>query len=44
MAFVRTGMIIVALLLGWAAVRVHPAAHSLPQQATLSQLATHAAS
>ena len=44
MAFVRTGMIIIALLLGWAAVRVQPAAHSLPQQAILSHTVTHAAS
>ena len=44
MAFVRTGVIIVVLLLGWAAVRVQPAVHSLPQQATLSQTFTHKAS
>jgi len=44
MAFVRTGVIIVVLLLGWIAVRVQPAAHTLPPQATLSQTTTHAAS
>ncbi len=44
MAFVRTGVIIVALVMSWIAVRVQPAAHSLPPQATLSQTATHAAS
>ena len=32
MAFIRTGMIIVALVLGWAAVRSQSAAHSVPTQ------------
>ena len=44
MAFIRTGVIIVLLLLGWAAVRVQPAAHIWPQQATLSQTFIHKAS
>ena len=30
MAFVRTGLIIVALVLGWSAVRAHPVGASLP--------------
>ena len=32
MAFVRTGMIIVALVLGWAAMRSQSAAHIVPTQ------------
>lgn len=32
MAFIRTGMIIVALLLGWVAVRSQSTAHSIPAQ------------
>ena len=32
MAFVRTCMIIVALVLGWVAVRSQSAAHSVPMQ------------
>ena len=32
MAFVRTCMIIVALVLGWVAVRSQSAAHSVPTQ------------
>ena len=32
MAFVRTCVIIVALVLGWAAVRSQSAAHSVPTQ------------
>ncbi len=45
MAFVRTGLIIVALLLSWVAVRLPSAAHNMPpQQASLSQTAAHTAS
>ena len=32
MAFVRAGIIIVALVLGWVAVRSQSAAHSVPAQ------------
>lgn len=32
MAFIRTGIIIVALVLGWAAVRSQSAARSVPTQ------------
>ena len=32
MAFVRTGLIIVALVLGWMAVRLQPMAHAVPTQ------------
>ena len=42
MAFVRTGMIIVALLLGWVALRSQSAAQSIPSQTAQSQF--HAAS
>lgn len=44
MAFVRTGFIIVTLVLAWVAVRLPSAAHSLPPQATLSQTTAHRAS
>ncbi len=44
MAFIRTGLIIVALVLAWVAVRLPSAAHNLPPQATLSQTAAHTAS
>ncbi len=40
MAFVRTGVIIVALLLGWVAVRSHPVAHVM---AAAHNMAAHAA-
>ncbi len=40
MAFIRTGMIIVALLLGWVAVRSQSAAHSIPGQTAQSQFHT----
>lgn len=44
MAFIRTGMIIVALLLGWAAVRTQLAAHSMPAQTSLAHaLVAHVA-
>lgn len=33
MVFVRTGLIIVALLLGWTAVRAHPAGAPAPAAA-----------
>ena len=41
MAFVRTGLIIVALLMSWVAVRWQPAAHEIRPQATLSQTSAH---
>lgn len=40
MAFIRTGMIIVALLLGWVAVRTQSAAHGIPAQTAQSQFHT----
>jgi len=40
MAFIRTGLIIVSLLLGWAAVRTQLAAHSMPAQTSLAHALT----
>jgi len=45
MAFIRTGMIIVSLLLGWAAVRSQTDAHIMPIQITIGNTTTtHTAS
>ena len=44
MAFVRAGMIIVALLLSWVGMRSELAAHSLPPQAAMSQTLVQTAS
>ncbi len=40
MAFVRTCVIIVALVLGWVAVRSQSAAHSVPTQSALFHVPT----
>ncbi len=37
MAFVRTLMVIVALLLGWTAIRSQPSAHVLPVASQVEQ-------
>lgn len=37
MAFVRTLMVIVALLLGWTAIRSQPSAHMLPVAGQVEQ-------
>jgi hypothetical protein len=37
MAFVRTLMVIVALLLGWTAIRSQPSAHILPVAGQVEQ-------
>ena len=40
MAFIRTGVIIVSLLLGWAVLKSPPSAHGMVTQQTQSQTAS----